>query len=55
MNLDKSRFNKKRDKNWFTKTIVEEWNRLSTHVMSANTVDSLTRRLDKFIDVKDGW
>ncbi len=34
----------------FTSRVLDEWNRLSSHVVSANTTDSFKRRLDKFID-----
>ena len=30
-------------KNWFTIRIVEEWNKLSKHVVSAGTVDTLRK------------
>ncbi len=40
-------------KNWFTNRVVDEWNRLSSHVVSANTMDSFKRRLDEFIDGED--
>ncbi len=56
--LDKFRITKDIGKNWFTNRVVDEWNRLSSHVVSGNTVDSFKRRLDKFIDGKidgDGW
>ncbi len=50
--LDKSRFNKDMGKNWFTNRVLDEWNSLSSHVVSANTIG---RRLDKFMDGKDRW
>ncbi len=43
--LDKFRFNKDIGKNWFTNRVMDEWNRLSIHVVSANTMDSFKRRL----------
>ncbi len=52
--LDKFRFNKDIGKNWFTNRVVDEWNRLSGHVVSANTIDSFKKRLDKFMDGDDG-
>ena len=48
--LDKFRFNKDMGKYWFTNRVVDEWNKLSSHVVSANTLDSFKRRLDKFMD-----
>ncbi len=51
---DKFRFSKDIGKNWFTNRVVDEWNRLSSHVVSANTMDCFKRRLDKFMDGEDG-
>ena len=42
-------------KNWFTNRVVNEWNRLGEHVVSADTTDSLRRRLEKFMDDTDRW
>ncbi len=53
--LDKFRFNKDIGKNWFTNKVVNEWNRLSSHVVSGNTMDSFKRRLDEFMDGEDRW
>ncbi len=53
--LYKFRFNKDIGKNWFTNRVVDEWNRLSSHVVSGNTIDSFRKRLDKFMDGKDRW
>ncbi len=36
--LEKFRFNKETGKNWFTNRVVDVWNRLSSHVVSANTI-----------------
>ncbi len=35
--------------NWFTNRVVDEWNRLSSHVVSANTIDTFKKMLDKFM------
>ena len=51
--LDKFRFKKDIGKNWFTNRVVNEWNRLGEHVVSAETIDSFKRRLDKFMDDSD--
>ena len=51
--LDKFRFKKDIGKNWFTNRVVNEWNRLGEHVVSAETIDSFKRRLDKFMDDND--
>ena len=39
--LDKFRYRKDIGKNWFTNRVIEEWNKLSKHVASVGTVDTL--------------
>ncbi len=34
---------------------TEKWNRLSSHVVNANTIDTFKKRLDKYMDGKDRW
>ena len=51
--LDEFRFKKDIGKNMFTNRVVNEWNRLGEHVVSAETIDSFKRRLDKFRFKKD--
>ena len=53
--LEKFRFRKEIGKNWFTNRVVDEWNRLSRHVVSANTIDCFKNRLDRFMDNDDRW
>ena len=53
--LDKWRFNTEIGRNWFTNRVVDEWNRLSSQVVSANSIDSFKRRLDKFMDGDGRW
>ncbi len=53
--LDKFRFNKDIGKNWFTTRGVNEWNRLSSHVVGANTVDTFKKRLDKAMNGEARW
>ncbi len=53
--LDKFGFNRDIGKNWFTNRVVDEWNRLSSHVVSGNTIDTFKKRLDKFMDWDDRW
>ena len=36
-------------RNWFS-NLVDEWNGLSNHAISAETMGSFKRRLDKFMD-----
>ncbi len=52
--LDKFWFNKDIGKNWFTSRVVDEWYRLSSLVVTGNTIDTFKRRLDKFMDREDG-
>ena len=53
--LKKFRFKKEIGKNWFTNRVVDEWNRLSSHVVSAKSIDCYKNRLDKFMDSDDRW
>ena len=48
--LEKFRFNKDIGKNWFINRVMDEWNRLSSHVVSANTINTFKNRLDDFMD-----
>ncbi len=42
---------------YFTGTdrVADEWNRLSNHVVSANTIATFKIRLDKFMDGGGRW
>ena len=53
--LDKFRFRKEIGRNWFTNRVVEEWNRLDSHVVEAASLGSFKYRLDKFMDDDDRW
>ena len=53
--LEKCRFRKEIDRNWFTNTVVDDWNRLSDEVVSAQTIGSFKRRLDGFMDGDERW
>ena len=53
--LDKVRFKKEIGRNWFTNRVVDEWNRLSKDVVSAKTVDSFKKRLDRYMDEEKRW
>ena len=48
--IEKSRFKKDIGKNWFSNRVVDEWNGLSSQVVSAKTIESFKRRLDKHMD-----
>ena len=42
--------------NWFSNRVVDEWNGRSNYIVSAETMGSFKRRLDKFMDEDDdGW
>lgn len=45
--LEKSRFHKATGRNWFTNSVVDEWNKLSLRVDSKFL---LRGRLDRFMD-----
>ena len=49
--LDKCRFNTEMGRNWFTNRVVDDWNKLISRVVNANSIDSFKRRLDKFMEV----
>ena len=53
--LEKCRFNKEIGRNWFTNRIVDDWNRLSWLVVSAQTIGSFKRRLDDLMDGDERW
>ncbi len=53
--LDKFRFKRDIGKNWFTKRVLNEWNRLISHGGSANTEDTFKKSLDKFMDGEGRW
>ncbi len=53
--LDKFRFSKDIGKNWFTNRVVDEWDRLSSHVVSADTLDTFKKRLDRFMNGEGRW
>ena len=53
--LDKFRFRKEMGRNWFSNWIVDEWNRLSSHIVSAKTSNGELQRLGKFMDEDDRW
>ncbi|KAG7166732.1 RNA-directed DNA polymerase from mobile element jockey-like 30 [Homarus americanus] len=51
--LDKFRFRREIGRNWFTNRVVDEWNKLSNFVVSAGTLKSFKRRLDRFMDDRE--
>ena len=40
---------------WFTIRVVNDWNRLGRHVVSAEPIGSFKRRLDEIMDRDDRW
>ena len=42
-------------RNWFSNRMVDEWDRFSNHIVSAETIGSFKRRLDKFMNEDDRW
>ena len=40
---------------WFTNRMVNDWNRLGRHVVSAESIGSFERRLDQSMDRDDKW
>ena len=53
--LDKFRYKKNIGKNWFTNKVVEEWNKLSKHAVSARIVDTFKKRLDISMNEENRW
>ena len=53
--LEKHRFRTDRGRHWFTKRVVNDWNRLSGHVVSGESIGSFKRRLDECMDGDDRW
>ena len=53
--LDKYRFRKEIGRNWFTNRVVDEWNRLTRHVIEASSLGSFKNRLDKYMNEAARW
>ena len=51
--LEKSRYKKEIGKNWFSNRVVDKWNALSGQVVSARSIESFKRRLDRHMDESD--
>ena len=52
--MEKFRFKREIGRNWFSNRVLNEWNRLNNHIVSAQTMGSF-KRLDKFMDENDMW
>ena len=48
--LHKFRYGNDIGKNWLSNSVVEEWNKLSKHLVSAGTVDTFRKRFDISMD-----
>ena len=48
--IEKIRFKKAIGRNWFSNRVVDEWNRLGNQVVSAETIESFKRILDKYMN-----
>ena len=53
--LEKCSSNKEIDRNWFANRVVDDWNKLSYEVVSAESKASFKRRLDKVMDGDARW
>ena len=53
--LDKFRYRKDIDKYGFTNRVVEEWNKLNKHVVSARTIDTFKKKLHISMDEENRW
>lgn len=51
LKLDKFRLNKDIGKNWFTNRVVDEWNRLGSHVVGVNTIDTFKKFMDSGVRI----
>lgn len=48
--LDKFRIHQDRGRNRFSNGVVDEWNKLGSHVVGADTIATFKKRLSKFMD-----
>ena len=53
--LEKLRFRTDIGKNWVTNRVVNDWNRLSRHVVESETLNTFKKRLDESMDRDDRW
>ena len=53
--LEKRRFRTDVGRYWFTNRVVNDWNRLGSHEVSAESIGSFKKRLDEFMDRDDRW
>ena len=55
LKLEKCRFGREIGRNWFSNCVVCERRTLNNSVVSAQTLKSFKRRLDKFLEKEDRW
>ena len=48
--IEKNRYKKEIRKNWFSNRVVDEWNGLSSQVVSGKTIENFKTTLDKYMD-----
>ena len=53
--LEKFIFREEIGRNWFTKRVGDDWNRVRHQVVSAQTIGSFKRKLDGFMDGDERW
>ena len=53
--LEKFRFRTDISRYWFTNRVMNDWNRLGRHVVSAKSIGSFKRRLYGTMDRDDRW
>ena len=53
--LEKLRFRTNIGRHWFTNKMVNDWNRLGRHVVSAESIRSFNRQLEESMDRDDRW
>ena len=53
--LEKCRFSKEIGVNWFANRVVDNWNKLSYKVVSAESIASFKKILDKIMDGDARW
>ena len=55
VNLENLRFRKEMGKEWWCNRVGDEWNGFSNHIVSAETKETIKRRLDRFMEEDDRW
>ena len=53
--LDKPRFRTDIGRHWITNRVVNDWNRLHKHVVSAESIGSFKKRLEESMNKDDRW